>query len=390
MPVHASNTDDFDYPLPPERIAQHPRAERDLARLLVDEGPGRPPSHRLVRDLPELLEPGDLLVVNDTRVLPARLALRRATGGAVEVLLLERHADGSWEALVRPSRRVRPGEQLVLIDGPADEAEDQTKRAARPRRSRPAIEVGEELGDGRRRLRFVGLAGPVDSAGESAHANTVDAELALIEQVGIMPLPPYIHVPLADAERYQTVYARRPASAAAPTAGLHLTEELLERCRDRGIGVMAVELVVGLGTFRPIVADKVEDHRMHAEHYRVPAETMEACRSARQVVAVGTTTLRALESAAASGQLEGCTELYIRGDYPFAVVDRLLTNFHQPRSSLLVLVDAFIGPRWRELYDAALARDYRFLSFGDAMLLTRHDLWGDGAGSERNGGEPHR
>jgi S-adenosylmethionine:tRNA ribosyltransferase-isomerase len=375
MSSHATSIDAFDYPLPPERIAQHPTAERDSARLLVDQGPGQQPQHCYVRDLPELLEPGDLLVVNDTRVLPARLALYRTTGGAVEVLLLERHADGTWEALVRPSRKLKPGEIVSPEPNRGSGSADGGTTGLGP--ADVGIEIGEDLGEGRRRVRFVGVSrtGAHAEAGDQSAA--VDAELAVISRFGAVPLPPYITEPLADAERYQTVYARRPASAAAPTAGLHLTREVLERCQTRGIGLANVELVVGLGTFRPIVTDKVEDHRMHAERYRVPPETMDACAAARRVVAVGTTTLRALESAAATGVLEGQTELYVRGNYPFAVVDRLLTNFHLPRSSLLVLIDAFVGARWRDLYQAALAGDYRFLSFGDAMLLTRHDLWGE-------------
>jgi S-adenosylmethionine:tRNA ribosyltransferase-isomerase len=193
--------------------------------------------------------------------------------------------------------------------------------------------------------------------------------------MGEMPLPPYITAPLEVDERYQTVYASRPASAAAPTAGLHFTAELLDRIEARGIEVATVELVVGLDTFRPMAVEHVEHHRMHSESYRVPTTTWDAVGRARErgghVVAIGTTAVRALESVAARGELEGRTDLFIRGDYPFAVIDRLLTNFHLPKSSLLVLIDAFVGPRWRELYAAALAEPYRFLSFGDAMLLTR-------------------
>jgi S-adenosylmethionine:tRNA ribosyltransferase-isomerase len=185
----------------------------------------------------------------------------------------------------------------------------------------------------------------------------------------VVPLPPYITTPLADPARYQTTYAVEPGSVAAPTAGLHMTAEVLDGIRAAGAEVAPVELVVGLGTFRPIATDTVEAHQMHAERYRVPAATMDACQRARRVVAIGTTTVRALESAAASGELAGRTELFIHGERPFAVVDALVTNFHQPRSSLLVLVDAFVGPRWRSLYSDAMAHGYRFLSFGDAMFL---------------------
>ncbi|MCU1498457.1 MAG: queA, partial [Acidimicrobiales bacterium] len=220
-----------------------------------------------------------------------------------------------------------------------------------------AVEVGEVVGPdgGRRAVRLLG-----DGDG-----------LALLDAAGEVPLPPYIHEPLADPERYQTVYASHPGSVAAPTAGLHLTEGLLARCRSRGVAVAPIELVVGLGTFRPIATDRVEDHHMHAERYRVPAATVEAVERAARVVAVGTTVVRALESWAGTGAAEGRTELFIHGQHDFRVVDRLLTNFHVPRSSLLVLVQAFVGPRWRELYDVALADSYRFLSFGDAMLLDR-------------------
>jgi S-adenosylmethionine:tRNA ribosyltransferase-isomerase len=355
----------FDYDLPSDRIAQHPVEPRDASRLLVDHGPGRPPEHRHVRDLPQLLERGDLLVLNETRVLPARLHLRKATGGAVEVLLLERLDDSApaasagWQALVRPSRKVAPGTLLVpaAADPGGAEAPDGGEGHA-------AIEVLDDAGEGKRRVRLL-LPAAADR----------DDELAFIERLGEMPLPPYITAPLAEPERYQTVYSRRPASAAAPTAGLHFTTTLLEAVRASGVSIATVELVVGLDTFRPMATEHVEDHAMHSEVYRVPDETWAQVKATheagRSVVAVGTTAMRALESVAARGELAGRTDLFIRGDFPFAVVDRLLTNFHLPRSSLLVLVDAFIGSRWRDLYEDALASSYRFLSFGDAMRLTR-------------------
>jgi S-adenosylmethionine:tRNA ribosyltransferase-isomerase len=329
-------TADFDYDLPASAIAQTPVEPRDAARLLVDRGAGAAPDHRRVRDLPSLLEPGDLVVVNTTRVLPARLRARRATGGAAEVLLLEPVDGLVWEALVRPSAKLRPGTSLEV-------GEDLT------------VVVGEDLGEGRRHVELV----------HPAAAELLD----VLGRHGEVPLPPYITEPLADPERYQTTYADRPGSVAAPTAGLHLTPAVLAAIRARGIEVAEVELVVGLGTFRPIAAEKVEDHQMHGERYRVPAATLAACEAAERVVAIGTTTVRALESAAATGQLEGTTELFLHGDRPFALVGALMTNLHQPRSSLLVLVDAFVGPRWRDLYAEALAGGYRFLSFGDAMLL---------------------
>ncbi|HEY6533550.1 MAG TPA: tRNA preQ1(34) S-adenosylmethionine ribosyltransferase-isomerase QueA [Acidimicrobiales bacterium] len=337
------DTADFDYELPEERIAQHPLAERDAARLLVDEGPGQPSSHRVVRELPDLLDPGDVLVVNTTRVLPARLPLRKATGGAAEVLLLERIEGSTWEALVRPSRKLPVGTELRPVDGGDD----------------LVVVVGDDLGEGRRHVELL-----VDSD-----------ELAVLERHGQMPLPPYITETLDDPERYQTVFSDRPESAAAPTAGLHLTPELLTRCDARGIERAEVELIVGLGTFRPIVTEAIEDHVMHSERYRVPQATIDACERARaaggRVVAVGTTAVRALESAAVTGELEGRTDLFITPGFEFQLVDRLMTNFHLPRSSLLVMIEAFVGPRWRDLYATALAENYRFLSFGDCMLLAK-------------------
>ena len=343
-------TSAFDYELPESAIAQHPLAERDAARLLVDQGAEVAPLNKNVRDLPDLLEPGDLLVLNTTRVLPARLALCKETGAAVEVLLLERLDGGSlsdsgisrWEALVRPGRKLPPGTVVRPAAGTGIE-----------------VVIEDDLGDGRRAVT-INVDGPL---------------LDVLERFGVMPLPPYITEVLAEQERYQTVFAERPASAAAPTAGLHLTPEVLARCADRGIVRADVELVVGLGTFRPIATDQIEDHVMHGEFYRVPQETLDACARTKanggRVVAVGTTAVRALESAAAFGTTEGRTELFIHGDYEFAIVDRLMTNFHLPKSSLIVMIDAFIGPRWRDLYADALRDGYRFLSFGDAMLLTR-------------------
>ncbi|CAB4788249.1 MAG: tRNA preQ1(34) S-adenosylmethionine ribosyltransferase-isomerase QueA [Actinobacteria bacterium] len=340
----------FDYELPESAIAQHPLAQRDAARLLVDQGSGVAVLNKNVRDLPELLEPGDLLVLNTTRVLPARLALCKETGAAVEVLLLERLDGGSlsdsgashWEALVRPGRKLPPGTVVRPVEGTGLE-----------------VVIEDDLGDGRRAVT-IDVDGPL---------------LDVLERFGVMPLPPYITEVLAEQERYQTVFAERPASAAAPTAGLHLTPEVLARCAERGIVRADVELVVGLGTFRPIATDQIEDHVMHGEFFRVPQETLDACARTKanggRVVAVGTTAVRALESAAAFGTTEGRTELFIHGDYEFAIVDRLMTNFHLPKSSLIVMIDAFIGPRWRDLYAEALRDGYRFLSFGDAMLLTR-------------------
>jgi S-adenosylmethionine:tRNA ribosyltransferase-isomerase len=330
--------EDFDYDLPEARIAQVPLEPRDSARLLVDRG-SAPPDHRRVADLPGLLRPGDVVVVNESRVLPARLRLHRRSGGAAEVLLLEPTNAGrtAWEALIRPARRLRPGEELLAPDG------------------RMLLVVGERT-----------------AAGDTFAVQLCAAPDELLDRYGEVPLPPYIHTRLADPERYQTVYAARPGSAAAPTAGLHLTPELIGRIEAAGIPVLAVELVVGLDTFQPVSEPDPRDHVMHTERYRVPAATWAACAAADRVVAVGTTTVRALETVARSGRLEGRTEIFLhRGAEP-RFVDVLLTNFHLPRTTLLMLIDAFVGPRWRTLYASALAEGYRFLSFGDAMLLDRH------------------
>lgn len=369
MPVDDLPTEEFDYLLPEHLIAQEPVEPRDAARLLVDRGPDRPPDDRAVTDLPGLLQPGDLLVVNTSRVLPARLKLRKPTGGAVEVLLLDQNAASAgqgrgdtWDALVRPSRRVAPGTRLAAGD-------DLT------------VEIGG--------------AGEAEGARQvTLHVPPDQDVLAVLGRYGTVPLPPYITTPLADPERYQTVFSQRPESVAAPTAGLHFTEAVLEACRSAGAHVAEVELAVGLGTFRPMTTEKVRDHQMHAELYRVPPPTLAVCEAARRsggrVVAVGTTAARALESAAATGQAAGRTELFIHRPFEWRVVDVLLTNFHLPRSSLLVLVDAFVGPRWRDLYEHALANAYRFLSFGDAMLLVRDGTprWDREEPGTRPEGEP--
>ncbi|MEY2424918.1 MAG: S-adenosylmethionine:tRNA ribosyltransferase-isomerase [Actinomycetota bacterium] len=331
------------YELPEDAIAQHPVEPRDAARLLVALH-DNPPEHATVRDLPAFVGPGDLVVLNDTKVLRARLHLHKRTGGAVEVLLLSPRDEGhaTWEALVRPGKRVPAGTALFASHS-----------------DNPVVVVGDVLDDeGARSVELVGVAGAADAE-------------RIIAATGEMPLPPYIHEPLADPDRYQTVFAREAGSVAAPTAGLHLTEDVLQRCRAAGAAVATVTLDVGLGTFRPIATDNVEDLHMHAERYRVPEATMDAIADADRVLAVGTTALRCLESAAATGELQASTELFIHGDYPFRVVDRLMTNFHLPGSSLLALLDAFAGAQWRDLYALALREGYRFLSFGDAMLVDR-------------------
>jgi len=308
-------TSELDYDLPPELIAQRPLERRDSSRLLVYERASGEVRHRRFAELPDEV-PGYLTVVNDTRVLPARLRLRRPGGGEAEVLLLERlGANGLWEGLARPSRKLKPGQRL----GP--------------------VELVEPLGKGLWRLRLEG------------------------EPAGTAPLPPYITEPLADPERYQTVYAAEEGSAAAPTAGLHFTPELLSQ-----LDVERVTLHVGLDTFRSVSADDLAEHELHSERYEVVEEAWERIRAAQPVLAVGTTTVRVLETLARGGPLAGRTDLFVTPG--FRRVDGLLTNFHLPRSTLLALVMAFAGvEETRRLYEIAIEERYRFYSFGDAMLV---------------------
>jgi len=310
-------TRELDYELPSELIAQRPLERRDDSRLLVYERGSGEVRHRTFRDLPEELPPGALVVVNDTRVVQARLRLRRAGGGDAEVLLLEPVEDGLWEALARPSRRLRPGMRL----GP--------------------VELLEALDGGQWRVRLEG------------------------EPAGEPPLPPYIREPLDDPERYQTVYADEAGSAAAPTAGLHFTPALLA-----GLDVERVTLHVGLDTFRPVTAATLDAHEIMSERYHVAPEAWEHIRRADRVFAVGTTTVRVLETLARGGPLEGRTSLFITPGFEFRRTDALVTNFHLPRSTLLALVMAFAGiEETRRLYRLAVEERYRFYSFGDAMLI---------------------
>jgi len=337
-------TSGFGYRLPDELIAQSPVEPRDSARLLRASDL----TDWTVRDLPELLRPGDLVVINDTRVRAARLVGRRdPTGGRVELLLLGRQGD-RWRALARPARRLRAGSEVRA--GPLV----------------ACIETDPEEGQVDLTLRTAS-GGAGDEVVERAIAET-----------GLVPLPPYIHRVLDDPERYQTVFADRVGSAAAPTAGLHLTARTLDDLAKRGISVARIELRIGLDTFRPITTEEIEDHRMHSEWIEVPEATVdrmeETCRSGGRVVAVGTTVVRALETACRNGRpapYRGSTSLYIMPGHRFGAVDLLLTNFHMPGSSLLVLVAAFVGESWRSVYKTARKRGYRFLSFGDAMLLER-------------------
>ena len=310
-------TSELDYELPPELIAQRPLERRDESRLLVFDRVTGAVEHRQFRDLPSQLVPESLVVVNDTRVLPARLLLKRPTGGRTEVLLLERVEGDVWEALARPSRRLRAG----MTIGP--------------------VELLESLGEGRWRLRLTG------------------------EPDGEVPLPPYITEPLEDAERYQTVYAEESGSAAAPTAGLHFTPELFA-----SLDVERLTLHVGLDTFRPVTAETLSEHRLHSERYAVRGEAWTRIEAAPHVTAVGTTTVRVLESLARGAPLAGRTELFVTPGFEFKRVDALVTNFHLPRSSLLALVMAFAGvEETRRLYAVAVEERYRFYSFGDAMLV---------------------
>jgi S-adenosylmethionine:tRNA ribosyltransferase-isomerase len=310
------DTSELDYELPEELIAQHPAEQRDASRLLVHRRATGETEHRVFSDLPQLLT-GELVVVNDTRVVPGRLWVERASGGRVEVLLIEPVAEGVWEALARPSRRLRAGERLGRV------------------------ELLEARGGGRWLVRLDG------------------------EPDGEMPLPPYIHEPLADPERYQTMYGRTAGSAAAPTAGLHFTPDLLAR-----LDVARVTLHVGLDTFRPIASETVEEHAVHGERYEVEAGEWARIAEAERVLAVGTTTVRVLETVVRTGELAGRTSLFVTPGFEFERVDALLTNFHLPRSTLLALVMAFAGiDETRALYRVAIDERYRFYSFGDAMLV---------------------
>ena len=346
MTAHRLRVDDFAYELPAEAIGQTPAEPRDASRLLVLERATGAVTHARFRDIGRWLTPDDLLVVNDSRVIPARLRGTRPGGGAAELLVLRPLDDGSgrWEALARPSRRLAIGTVVTL-------------------RSGDRVEVGERLDDGSRAIRFDG----------DPHA--------VMAAAGEMPLPPYIRDHSAPADRYQTVYASPPGSAAAPTAGLHFTPELLASLESAGVRRAAVTLHVGLDTFRPLEGDYVDEHVIHREWYEVPPTAREAIAGARRVVAVGTTAVRVLETAARTDAPAGWTDLYITPPYRFATVGALVTNFHLPRSSLLLLVTAFVQAgmadadalaardRLLAAYRTAVAEGYRFFSFGDAMLI---------------------
>ena len=337
-------TADFDFQLPEELIAQTPLERRDASRLLtLDKATGAVAHHHFY-DLPRFLRPGDCLVLNDSRVLPARLIGHRPTGGACEVLLLVDKGDNLWECLVRPGRKLKPGAQVIFGGGQL------------------TATIETELEDGKRAVRF--------------HYQGIFLEI--LEQLGKMPLPPYIKAELQDRERYQTVYSKVAGSAAAPTAGLHFTPDLLDQVRDMGVKLCYVTLHVGLGTFRPVKAEDIADHEMHSEFCMIPQQTADVINETRRgggrVICVGTTSCRAIESfAAADGTLSersGWTNIFIYPGYQFKVLDALITNFHLPQSTLIMLVSALAGREHvLSAYEQAVQRRYRFFSFGDAMMI---------------------
>ena len=341
-------TSDFDFQLPEELIAQTPLERRDASRLLTLDKVTGAVGHHHFYDLPRFLRPGDCLVLNDSRVLPARLIGRRPTGGACEVLLLVDRGDDLWECLVRPGRKLRPGAQVIFGDGQLTAL------------------VEAELNDGKRAVRF--------------HYQGIFLEI--LEQLGRMPLPPYIKAELQDQERYQTVYSKVVGSAAAPTAGLHFTPDLLEQVREMGVKVCCVTLHVGLGTFRPVKAEEITDHEMHSEFCMISQKTANVINETRKnggrVICVGTTSCRTIESFAAEdgtlSERSGWTNIFIYPGYKFKVLDALITNFHLPQSTLIMLVSALAG---REhilaAYEEAVRERYRFFSFGDAMMIADFD-----------------
>ncbi len=346
-----SEIDQYDYEVPRELIAQTPLAQRSDARLLVVRRDSGSLEHSYVRDLPELLSPGDCLVLNDTQVIPARLVgYRTNTGGRWEGLYLETDDSGNWRLISKTRGRLSPGETITLEDRGGQDS-----------------------------CRLM-LLTKLDDGAWAARPETDEPPLKLLERVGRVPLPPYIRdgeMTDADRQRYQTVYAKKPGAVAAPTAGLHLTDDLLERLETEGVEVCRVTLHVGLGTFRPVSTERLGDHHMHTERGQIDSDTVDRLKHRRavggRIVAVGTTVVRTLETAAASGDLqawEGETDLFIRPPYLFKAVDALMTNFHWPKSTLLVLVRTFGGDKLMErAYEEALKENYRLFSYGDAMLI---------------------
>ena len=335
---------DFNYELPEELIAQHPYDKRDEARLLVLNRKDKKYEHKVFRDIIDYLNPGDCLVINNTKVLPARLYGKKDTGANVEFLLLKRIEGDYWEAMVRPGNKLRPGAKVEFGNGLLK------------------AEVLEVLEGGNRKVKF--------------EYQGIFNEI--LDQIGLMPLPPYIKETLKENDKYQTVYAKYDGSAAAPTAGLHFTEELLEKIKEKGVEVANVTLHVGIGTFRPVKVENIEDHSMHSEHYYIKQEDVEKINNAKKngnrVIAVGTTSCRVLESVADENgmmrEIENDTNIFIYPGYKFKCIDCLITNFHLPESTLIMLVSALAGRDFvMEAYEEAVREKYKFFSFGDAMFI---------------------
>ena len=339
------NVKDYDYDLPEELIAQDPLEDRSSSRLMVLHKDTGRIEHKIFRDIIDYLNPGDCLVINDTKVIPARLmGIKEDTGAAIEVLLLKRNADDVWECLVKPGKKARTGARIVFGEGLL------------------VGEIVDVIEDGNRMIKF--------------HYEGIFEEI--LDKLGQMPLPPYITHKLQDKNRYQTVYARNEGSAAAPTAGLHFTKELLEKIKEKGVNVVSITLHVGLGTFRPVKVDKIEEHHMHTETFNISKEAADTINRARaaggRVIAVGTTSCRTLESAAADdGTIparSGDTDIFIYPGYKFKAIDCLITNFHLPESTLIMLVSALAGrDNIMNAYETAVKERYRFFSFGDAMFI---------------------
>ena len=339
-------TSDFYYDLPEELIAQHPLSDRSGSRLMTLDGRTGAVSHMHFSDLPSLLHSGDVLVINNTKVIPARLlGVRSDTGSAIELLLLRRIDENHWETLARPGKKIRPGKRMTFLPG------------------RLEAECEEVKADGNRIIRF-----DFDGIWEE-----------ILDEAGTMPLPPYIHEQLQDQSRYQTVYAKETGSAAAPTAGLHFTPQLLDQLRAMGVEICEITLHVGLGTFRPVKVEDISDHHMHSEWYELTKEASSILRRARRegrrVIAVGTTSCRTLETVASKDPgmhpCSGWTDIFIYPGVDFHCIDGLITNFHLPESTLIMLVSAFAGKEHvLDAYKTAVAEKYRFFSFGDAMFIT--------------------
>lgn len=336
---------DFDYELPEELIAQHPYDKRDEARLMVLHRDTKEIEHKVFKDIIDYLEPGDCLVINDTKVIPARLYGKKDTGANVEFLLLKRIENDDWEAMVRPGNKLKTGAKVTFGDGLL------------------SAEVLDTLPGGNRKVRFT--------------YNGIFNEI--LDQIGLMPLPPYIKENIKEEnEKYQTVYAKYEGSAAAPTAGLHFTEELLEKIKEKGIDIAKVTLHVGIGTFRPVKVENVEEHQMHSEHFFVKQSEADKINKAREtghrVIAVGTTSCRVLESVSDENgkvkEIETDTSIFIYPGYKFKCVDCLITNFHLPQSTLIMLVSTLAGKEFiMKAYNEAVKEKYKFFSFGDAMFI---------------------